>query len=91
MKEINRHLAEIDEKLLHLKVDLDLADRRSFALELVVSWLLARHPDDEVMRFLCSQANELESTPDNYYRAAVALLDELRGHVSDWRALLSSE
>lgn len=87
MKEINRHLAEIDEKLLHLKVSLDQADHRSCALELVVSWLLARQPEDEAFRFLASQANELENAPDkNRHLEAVALLDDLRAQVSDWRA-----
>lgn len=75
MKEINNHLVEIDKKLPHLKVQLDLDDRRSAALELVVSWLLARQPDDQAMRFLSAQANELENAPDKTrHSETVALL-----------------
>jgi len=85
MKEINLHLAEIDEKLLHLKVSLEQADRRSFALELVVSWLLARHPEDDAFLFLSSQANELENAPGkSRHPEAVALLDDLRAQVFEW-------
>jgi len=82
MKEINRHLADIDKKLLHLNVSLEQADRRNAALELVVSWLLARHPDDEALEFLSGQANELESNPK--FEEDVALLDELRESVREW-------
>jgi len=82
MKDINRHLADIDEKLLHLKISLEQADQRSAALELVVSWLLARQPDDEALGFLSGQANELESNPK--FEEDVALLDEMRESVREW-------
>lgn len=80
MKEINRHLAEIDEKLLHLKVFLEQADHRSCALELVVSWLLARQPEDIALQFLSRQANE--SSCDPSLAEQVALLDDLRESAS---------
>lgn len=87
MKEINRHLAEIDEKLLHFKVSLEQADRRNAASELVVSWLLARQPDDEANTFLAMQAFALENADGkSHHQEAVALLDELRESVNSWRA-----
>ena len=86
MKELNRHLAEIDEKLLHLKVSLDQANQRGRALELVVSWMLAHQPDDAANTFLAMQAFALEDADGKTrHSEAVALLDDLRESVREWR------
>lgn len=87
--EINRHLAEIDQKLSHIHTLIKQADERSFALELVVSWLLSRNPQDETFRFLATQANNMEVSAQNKSRNQefVAVLDELRELASEWHAL----
>jgi hypothetical protein len=88
MKEINLHLTEIDQKLAHLKDSLVQADKRNFALELVVSWILSQYPEDKVLRFLASQANEMEGNELDKIRLhdEVALFDCLRSQVSAWHA-----
>lgn len=88
MKEINRHLAEIEEKLLRLEVCLNQTNERHDALLVVLSWLLANHPGDEAMKFLCLQANELEG--DRKLQEHVAVLDDLREAVCAWHALWPS-
>ena len=91
--EINRRLAEIDEKISHIHTLIKQADDRSFALELVIGWLLSHHPNDETFLFLATQANSMEKNARDKirHREVVAVLDELRAHVSAWHALNVSD
>jgi len=57
------------------------------ALQHVVSWLLAKHPPVDALRFLRGQSNELE--PRGNFPEEVAILDELNEDVLHWHALLS--
>jgi hypothetical protein len=60
--------------------DLVMTADRLVALELAVSWLLAQKPDDEGLRFLSRQANELEESGKAH--GVSAALDSLRGLVA---------
>lgn len=87
--EINAHLDDLDDRIVRLEVSLDMMQRRNSALQLVVSWLLAKHVGDEAMSFLSCQANELDDNPK--FEEDVVLLDELREDVKQWHAQWSSD
>lgn len=87
--EINTHLESLSNRILELEVQQRMEQRRNDALQLVVSWLLAKHPDNEAMFFLSCQANALEGNPK--YVDDVMLLDDLREDVAQWRAQWSSD
>lgn len=87
--ELNAHLKSIGDKISHLEVHLQQMQRRNDTLQLVVSWILARHPGDDAMSFLSNQAIELDGNPR--YEEDVAVLDELREDVLQWHAQWSSD
>lgn len=88
MKRTELSQAELTDRVIHLQAYVQQLQERANGLQLVVSWLLAKHPDDEAMLFLSSQANEFESSPK--FAEEVALLDELREDVAQWRDQWSS-
>lgn len=65
--------------------DIEISEERLTALELSVSWLLAQQPNDDGLRFLSRQANELEESGKAL--GIVAELDRLRESVGALRAL----
>ena len=78
--EINHHLAVIESKIMALESHIQETDDRALAMELVVSWILSKHPEHEAHLFLASQANEMQEHPK--LSALVKLLDDLREHLS---------
>lgn len=84
MKKAKVHIHPLFERIIRLEASLLMAERRLSAQQHVLSWLLARHPGDEASSFLAFQAFELEKNPK--FEEDVALLDELREDVSQWRA-----
>ncbi len=82
----------ITRRLVELEVQNNQLQRRMNALQLVVSWLLARQPDDKALLFLSAQANELnQSGSQGKWEEDIALLDELREDVLQWHAQWSSD
>ncbi|MBS3954075.1 MAG: hypothetical protein KGZ88_14085 [Methylomicrobium sp.] len=77
----DRQLTDINEKLLELTVRLDQQWERQFGLMQVISWLLARHPD-ESFHYLTAQAEALADNPA--HEELVAVLDELTECVQHW-------
>lgn len=84
MKKIELNSVELTERVIELVAGLEILQERVRAQQLVLSWLLARQPDAEGMRFLSNQANELDDSPK--FEGEVALLDELREDVAQWHA-----
>lgn len=80
--EINAHLKMLTDRIVRLEVQAEQMRKRNEALLLVVGWILAMHPGDEAMRFLSSQANELDD--NQKFVEDVALLDDLREDVAQW-------
>lgn len=60
MKEINRHLADIDSQLTHISNHLQQLQDQQDTMALVLGWLLAKHPGDEALRALSRLANEMD-------------------------------
>lgn len=77
---------EMDTKLLiEHEAKLRMLQERNDALQLVLGWLLACQPDDSALRFLSSQANELDQPGHSRkYPEHIALLDELAEDVLRW-------
>lgn len=88
MTDIKQHIANLENRLLHCEVYCDQLNKRHNALQLVVSWLLAKPPNQDALNFLRVQANELDGNPKHV--ETVMLLDELIEDVVDWSALQSS-
>lgn len=88
MEKIELNPAELTERVIRLQATVEQLQEREHALQLVLSWLLARQPNDLSMAFLSSQANELDDAPR--FEEQVALLDELREDVAQWHAQWSS-
>lgn len=84
MKEINRHLADIDGQLTHIKNHLQQLDDCQHMIVLVLGWLLAKHPGDEALRALSRLANDLDEDSDLVHH--VELLDQLRNHIMELHA-----
>jgi hypothetical protein len=76
--------AELTDRVIWLQATVEQLQERERALQLVLSWLLARQPNDEAMAFLSSQANEFDGA--RRLEEDVALLDELREDVAQWHA-----
>lgn len=75
----------LEDRILKLEIRLEQVQNHADALQLVLSWLLAKHPDDEVLMFLRSQANEFETANAGKYEEWVDTLDDLDGYVTKWR------
>jgi hypothetical protein len=71
------------------RLELSLKQHREYCdgLEMAISWLLAKHPGDEALLFLSSQANEFEGA--KRLEEITVALDYLREDVYGWRALWS--
>lgn len=82
--EINAHLENLTDRIVRLEVQTEQMRQRNDGLMLVVGWLLARHPGDDALRFLSSQANELDGHQKHV--EYVALLDDLREEIEQWHA-----
>lgn len=68
-----------------------MLEERNQALQLVLSWLLARQPEDSAKCFLSAQANEIDQPAHAHkYPEHIALLDELREDVAQWHAQWSA-
>ena len=61
------------------------------AQSLVLAWLLENQPEDNGIRFLCRQANHMETEDPGKYRAIVQLFDELRALCATLRAQSASD
>jgi hypothetical protein len=83
--QIGRQLAEINENLHHLSARLDQLHSRQSGTLLVVSWLLAKHPQDEALQFLMDQGSEVSDNPSLAEHEAV--LAGLIEDVQRWYAL----
>jgi hypothetical protein len=72
---------------MELKAQLRQLEQRVDAQSLVIGWLLARCDADQALRFLSTQANELDQPASRRkHQETIALLDELRAEVSRWHA-----
>ncbi len=87
--EINAHLEILSKRIVQLEVGLKQEECRADAQELVLAWILARFPYDDVHRFLAVQANNMEGNPK--HQEDVALLDHLQELVSFWHAFPASD
>lgn len=67
-------------------VDIEMAVNRLAALELAVSWLMYRQPDDSGLAYLAAQANDLEELGTD--PGVVAELDLLIASVASFREQL---
>lgn len=82
----------VTRRLVALEVENKMLQRRLGALQLVVSWLLARQPGDAAQRFLSGQANEFDQPGHREkWDEDIALLDELREDLAQWHAQWSSD
>jgi hypothetical protein len=72
-----------DEEIIRIRAEMLQQRERLEALELVVSWLLAKNPDS--LNFLQQQADELRG--NKKLTENVALLDDLRDDVLQWHQL----
>lgn len=90
MEKIEWH--HVTRRLVELEARNEMLQRQLNAIQLVVSWLLARQPDNAALRFLSAQANEFDQ-PDcrRKWEEDIALLDELREDVAHWHAQWSSD
>jgi hypothetical protein len=72
----------VTRRFVELEARTRMLEERNEAMQMVLAWLLSRHPDDDVFHFLACQANTLD-TPETRSRflEAIALLDELRADV----------
>lgn len=81
MKEINRHLTDLDNRLTHISNHLQRLEDRQQAIALTLGWLLASQPDHDALRVLSRLANDFDENPDLVH--FVELLDELRNHIME--------
>lgn len=84
MTELNQHLAEIDIKIEHLTECLQRTDDRMMGMELILAWLLKKHPEIEVHKFLAVQANLCDDSRN--LSVLAELLDDVRALVDELRA-----
>ena len=82
---------DLEDRILKLEIRLEQVQNHADALQLVLSWILAKHQDDEVLMFLRSQAYELEAANSGKYEEWVDTLDDLDGYVSRWRTQWASD
>jgi hypothetical protein len=86
-EQIERQLAEVNKNLLHLAARLDQLQSRQSGTLLVVSWLLAKYPQDEALQFLMAQGAEVSGNPELAEHEAV--LAELAEDVQHWHVVFA--
>lgn len=70
----------INESELNKQVSIELLEEESNTYQIILAWLIANCGSDSGVKFLSSQANELESTDSSKrkYKHAIATLDSVR-------------
>lgn len=81
-KEIENRLAKMEEKLLSLQVDVDMANQREFALTHALGWLLSKCPDQQGATYLIDHLEEPEANPEQL--EFVAVFQQLLEDVGHW-------
>ena len=74
----------IQEQMRRLQWQAEMLQEQVDTLQLTLAWLLERQTGDDVFRFLCRQANELDGDPR--YAVSIQTLDDLREDFSVLRA-----